>query len=212
MFCVDCGTPILEGQNFCRNCGKQAPHGGTPPPTPAGPPPAAMPSHPHAAAPGARCNWCRAQIDPSQSACPACGAALAAPAPTAASGWAQLPARKDMAKLQFGNSSCQIEGLYVPVADMNLAAGDSVYFTHHVLLWKDPQVNVTSMSLKGGWKRLFAGMPLIMTQAEGPGRIAFSKDDPGELIPVALHPGHAIDVREHMLLAATSNVAYDWFQ
>ena len=45
-----------------------------------------------------------------------------------------------MAKLQFGNSSCQIEGTYVPVADMNLAAGDGVYFAHHVLLWKDPQV------------------------------------------------------------------------
>jgi len=117
-----------------------------------------------------------------------------------------------MAKLQFGNSSCQIEGLYVPVADMNLAVGDSVYFTHHVLLWKDPGVNVTVMSLKGAWKRMFAGLPLIMTQAEGPGRIAFSKDDPGELIPVALQPGHSIDVREHMLLAATSNVAYDWFQ
>jgi uncharacterized protein (AIM24 family) len=95
---------------------------------------------------------------------------------------------------------------------MNLAAGDSVYFTHHVLLWKDPQVNITVMSLKGGWKRMFAGLPLIMTQAEGPGHIAFSKDDPGELIPVALQPGQAIDVREHMLLAATSNVGYDWFQ
>ena len=30
------------------------------------------------------------------------------------SGWAQLPGRKDMAKLQFGNSFCQIEGVYVP--------------------------------------------------------------------------------------------------
>ena len=59
---------------------------------------------------------------------------------------------------------------------------------------------------------MFAGLPLIMTQAEGPGHIAFSKDDPGELIPVALQPGQAIDVREHMLLAATSNVTYDWFQ
>jgi uncharacterized protein (AIM24 family) len=117
-----------------------------------------------------------------------------------------------MAKLQFGKSSCQIEGLYVPVADMNLAAGDSVYFAHHVLLWKDPAVNITTMSLKGAWKRMFAGLPLIMTQAEGPGHIAFSKDDPGELIPVPLQPGQAIDVREHMLLAATTNVGYDWFQ
>jgi uncharacterized protein (AIM24 family) len=130
----------------------------------------------------------------------------------ARSGWSQVPARKDMAKLQFGNSFCQIEGLYVPVADMNLAAGDSVYFAHHVLLWKDPQVNITTMPLKGGWKRLFAGMPLVMTQAEGPGHIAFSKDDPGELIALPLQPGDSIDVREHLFLAATSSVAYDWFQ
>ena len=27
-----------------------------------------------------------------------------------------------------------------------------------------------------------------------------------------MQPGQSIDVREHMLLAATSNVAYDWFQ
>ena len=127
------------------------------------------------------------------------------------SGWAQLPGRKDMAKIQFGNSFCQIEGAYVPVADMKLAPEDSVYFTHHVLLWKDPQVNITAMSMRGGWKRLFAGLPLIMTQAQGPGHIAFSKDDPGELISVPLQPGEAIDVREHMFLVATSHVQYDWF-
>jgi len=117
-----------------------------------------------------------------------------------------------MAKLQFGNSVCQIEGAFVPVADMKLAPEDSIYFTHHVLLWKDPHVNVTTMPLAGGWKRLLAGMPLIMTQAQGPGHIAFSKDDPGELIPVPLQPGQSIDVREHFFLAATSTVAYDWFQ
>jgi len=130
------------------------------------------------------------------------------PAP---SGWAQLPPYKDMAKLQFGHSFCQIEGLYVPVADMNLAPGDSVYFSHHVLLWKDPQVNITTMPLAGGWKRMFAGLPLIMTQAQGPGHIAFSKDVPGELIPVPLQAGQALDVREHIFLAATSNVQYEWF-
>lgn len=208
MFCVTCGTSILEGQNFCSKCGQivKRPAGA------AAPPPSRPAAVPAAVSAGGRCNWCGADADLSQSACPRCGAALTLPAAAAESGWTKLPARKDMAKLQIGNSSCQIEGLYVPVADMNLAAGDSVYFAHHVLLWKDPQVNITTMSLKGAWKRVFAGLPLIMTQAEGPGHIAFSKDDPGELIPVALQPGQSIDVREHMLLAATSTVTYDWFQ
>jgi uncharacterized protein (AIM24 family) len=116
-----------------------------------------------------------------------------------------------MAKLQFGNSYCQIEGLYVPVADMNLAAGDSIYFSHHVLLWRDPHVNVSVMPLSGAWKRMFAGMPLVMTQAQGPGHIAFSHDTPGELVALPIQPGQSIDVREHLFLTATSNVAYDWF-
>ncbi|HTX37952.1 MAG TPA: AIM24 family protein [Bryobacteraceae bacterium] len=232
MFCVNCGTPVREDQNFCPNCGhpvKHAAEAAAPPPrvpvtqaTPAVPPvphyapvthASAAPAPPAPAAPvSGRCNWCGAAVDFSQPSCPQCGAALKLPAALSESGWTQVPARKDMAKLQMGHSHCQIEGLYVPVADFNLAAGDSVYFTHHVLLWKEPQVNVTTMSLKGGWKRMFAGLPLIMTQAEGPGRIAFSKDDPGELIPVPLQAGQSLDVREHMLLAATSNVGYDWFQ
>ncbi len=144
--------------------------------------------------------------------CPSCGAALKARSTASLAGWLEMPPRKDMAKLQFGNSSCQIEGLYVPVADMNLAPEDSVYFSHHVLLWMEPKVNISAMSMKGGWNRVFAGMPLIMTQAQGPGHIAFSKDEPGEVIALPLHPGQAIDVREHMFLVATSNVQYDWFQ
>src|ERR1044071_10158397 len=147
------------------------------------------------------CPWCGLVSDGSTLSCSACGASIDSHSVVTNSGWAELPGRKDMAKLQFGNSFCQIEGVYVPVADMSLASGDSVYFAHHVLLWKDPQVNITTLPMKGAWKRLFAGMPLIMTQA----------DDPGELIPVPLQPGQEIDVREHLFLAATSNVAYDWF-
>jgi uncharacterized protein (AIM24 family) len=158
-----------------------------------------------------RCSWCGTVIDATQTSCPSCGANVDTPPISARSGWLQLPGRKDMAKLHLGNSSCQIEGSYVPVADWNLAAGDSVYFTHHVLLWKDPPVNITAMSLRGGWKRLFAGMPLIMTQAEGPGHIAFSRDAPGELVALPLQPDQSIDVREHLFMVATGNVTYDWF-
>jgi uncharacterized protein (AIM24 family) len=131
--------------------------------------------------------------------------------PAPPSGWTKLPGRRDMAKLQFGDSFCQIEGTYVPVADVNLAGRDSVYFAHHVILWKDPQVDVTTMPLSGGWKRMFAGLPLIMTQAHGPGHIAFSRDVPGEMIALPLQPGEYLDVREHLFMVATGNVTYDWF-
>jgi uncharacterized protein (AIM24 family) len=218
MFCTSCGARIADTANFCVGCGAKVAQTAAPvaPPAPVVQPRAPQapvaqhPRVPHEAS--TKCNWCGSPVTTSESSCPRCGATLNIQGAVTKSGWAQLPGRKDMAKLQFGNSVCQIEGAYVPVADMKLAPEDSVYFTHHVLLWKDPQVNITTMSLKGGWKRIFAGMPLIMTQAQGPGHIAFSKDDPGELIPIPLQPGQEIDVREHLFLAATANVEYDWFQ
>jgi uncharacterized protein (AIM24 family) len=76
----------------------------------------------------------------------------------------------------------------------------------------DTQVKVGAMSLKGAWKRMLAGLPLIMTQAQGPGHIAFSRDKPGELIALPIQPGQAVDVKEHLFLVATGHVAYDWFQ
>lgn len=215
MFCTHCGAQVPASANFCVACGTQVSRAPLPadttaePATYVPPPPPVVSAPP---APGGECPWCHSTVASGQLSCPRCGAAIDAAQLVTRSGWAQLPGRKDMAKIQFGSSSCQIEGIYVPVADMKLSPQDSVYFTHHVLLWKDPQVNVTTMSLKGGWKRLFAGMPLIMTQAQGPGHIAFSKDNPGELISVPLQPGQALDVREHLFLAATTNVEYDWFQ
>jgi uncharacterized protein (AIM24 family) len=156
------------------------------------------------------CTWCGQTSDGIALSCPACGAQVDVRAIVSKSGWTELPGRKDMAKLQFGQSFCQVEGTYVPVADMSLAAGDRIYFSHHVLLWMDSQVKVTAMSMKGAWKRMLAGMPLIMTQAEGPGHIAFSRDAPGELVALPIQPGQAVDVREHLFLVATSSVAYDW--
>ena len=159
-----------------------------------------------------RCPWCGHSFDAGTANCPRCGAPVDVRLAIDDAGWAELPAIRDMAKIQFGQSFLQIEGKYVPVADFKLAAGDGVYFTHHLLLWKDDGVQIGTMPLAKGWKRLFAGLPLIMTQAAGPGRIAFSKDAPGELIALPLDAGQSIDVREHVFMIATNTTAYDWFQ
>jgi uncharacterized protein (AIM24 family) len=221
MFCTNCGSQVPDTANFCTACGSAVQRAPTPAPAeppapvqrsqPVQPPPRAPEPPITSAAAPANCPWCGAEISAAQLSCPRCGATVRAPQFRSESGWGELPGRKDMAKLQFGNSFCQIEGLYVPVADVNLAASDSIYFTHHVLLWKDPQLNITSMSLASGWKRMFAGLPLIMMQAQGPGHIAFSRDAPGEMIALPLQPGEEVDVREHLFMLATSNVAYDWF-
>jgi uncharacterized protein (AIM24 family) len=156
------------------------------------------------------CPWCGQAADPGMTNCRFCGSSIDVRLAKTDSGWSELPPIKDMAKIQFGQSTCQIEGCYVPVADFNLAAGDGVYFAHHLLLWKDDHVQISAMSLAKAWKRLFSGLPLVMTQAGGPGRIAFSKDAAGEMIALPLSPGQGIDVREHVFMVATHSVGYDW--
>jgi len=116
-----------------------------------------------------------------------------------------------MAHIQLGASSAQIAGRLVPAAELTLAAGDGVYFPHTSLLWQEPTVAVTNMSLRRAWSRMRAGLPLVMLQASGPGRIAFSHDTAGELLAVPLQPGASVDVREHQLVAATLSVGYDWY-
>jgi uncharacterized protein (AIM24 family) len=117
-----------------------------------------------------------------------------------------------MARLQIGKASCQISGKYVPVADFKLTPEDGLYFPHHALLYRDNDVVMGALPLRGGFRRLLAGMPVIMSTAQGPGHIAFSRDAPGELIAVPVHPGQAIHAPEHAMLVATSNVAYDFAQ
>lgn len=179
----------------------------SPPPPPVGPAQGA-PGGPQRSY---TCPWCATVSDGTALSCPGCGAPVDVKAIISKAGWYEMPGIKDMARLQFGQSHLQIEGTYVPVADVNLAPADSVYFTHQVLLWKDPQVTISILPMRGGWKRLFAGLPLIMTQAHGPGHIAFSHDVPGELVAVPLQAGQAVDVREHIFMLATGNITYDWF-
>ncbi len=160
------------------------------------------------------CPYCGTRVgaaDPGPATCPACGAPLDVAVRVSASGWLEMPPARDMARIQCGHSSVQIEGKIVPVAEFALAQGDGVYFPHHELLWKEPAVSVTRRGLAGAWKRLMAGLPVHMLDATGPGRIAFSRDAPGETLAIPMHPGVSIDVREHLFMVATHSVAYDWF-
>jgi len=157
-----------------------------------------------------QCPWCGAATVHGQLSCPACGSPLKFEPRRDDSGWIELPPIQDMSRLRIGASTCQIEGEYVPVCDFNLAAGDAVYFAHHTLLWRDLSVTLQRMSLKGSLKRIFAGMSVVMTEAVGPGHIAFSADVPGEVVAIPLQRGQSVHVREHVFLAATKSIAYDW--
>jgi uncharacterized protein (AIM24 family) len=109
----------------------------------------------------------------------------------------------------YGGVTYSIEGELVPV--LHLALGNvPVYFEHHILLWKDPHVQIDLKPLKGTFKRVLSGMPVFMTQAKGPGRIAFSRDGVGQVFAMRLKAGEGIDVREHQFLAATDVVEYSF--
>ncbi len=156
------------------------------------------------------CPYCRNQTDGNGYACDRCGAPVDIRLKVSDSGWVKQPAIKDMARIKFNRSTAQISGTQVPVAEMQLDAADSMYFSHHVFLHSDPNVHLEALKMGGGWNRVLSGMPLIMMQATGPGHIAFSADKPGETLAIPLPQGHAVDVVEHRFLVATTNVKYQW--
>jgi hypothetical protein len=158
------------------------------------------------------CPYCRMASEGGGRTCPHCGAPVDVRLKVTNSGWIEQPPIRDMARIRFSRSTCQISGTYVPVAEMGLHDDDWVYFSHHSLLHTDTGVRLGTLPMKGGWKRMRAGMPLIMMRAQGPGHIAFSADHPGETLALPLHPGQSVDVVEHRFLVATGNVGYDWYK
>jgi len=103
-----------------------------------------------------------------------------------------------------------IGGAIVPHLTLELAPGETVFFEHHIFLWKTTGLEIRLRSLAGAFKRLISGMDILVTEAVGPGTIAFSRDVPGEIRAFALAPGQELQVREHAFLAATGGIDYSW--
>ncbi len=64
----------------------------------------------------------------------------------------------------FGGVTYHIQGELVPALQLELS-NTGVYFEHHILLWKDPAVQIAIHPVKGGLKRMLAGMPFLLTGA-----------------------------------------------
>jgi len=104
----------------------------------------------------------------------------------------------------------RIEGELVPVLHVVLDGSRSLFFEHHVVLWKDPNLVIGMHQMAGAFKRVVAGMPIFMTETQSSGEIAFSRDDPGHVLSLHLPAGHSIYVREHQFLAATGGIDYSF--
>jgi uncharacterized protein (AIM24 family) len=110
----------------------------------------------------------------------------------------------------FAGYTYHLDGELVPALSVNLAAGQSVYFEHHVLLWKDPDISISLRPTKGAFKRMMAGMQIFVTEAQGVGQVAFSRDGVGHVFGIHLRQGQELHVREHQFLAATGNIDYSF--
>lgn len=109
----------------------------------------------------------------------------------------------------YGGVTYQIGGELVPVLSVDVSR-QSVYFEHHILLWKNSNVKIGLRSMKGALKRMMAGMQIFVTEASGNGVIAFSRDGAGHIVPIHLARGEELHVREHQFLAATASVDYSF--
>lgn len=157
------------------------------------------------------CRWCHAQSPTSAITCDRCGAPLDVRDVVSDSGWRQAPRLTDATQIAFGvNSTVEVDGRVVPVAEVTLNPPDTVFFEHHAMLWKHDSVPMSVMTAPGGARRLLGDLPFVLSVAHGSGRLAFSRDAAGALVVLPVDPGVRIDVRGHALLLATGGLTYSF--
>jgi uncharacterized protein (AIM24 family) len=157
------------------------------------------------------CPTCQTALVPGAKFCANCGAP--APQVTQVGAYSEPVPEADNPKepIRVGDMVIKVEGELVPVVDVELGSQQTVYFEHHILLWKQPNVTLGFMGLQNVAKRFFSGLQIFISTAKGPGNIAFSREAPGQVVALKLGPGQSVDVREHQFLLATSNIDYSFF-
>src|SRR6266581_4679759 len=188
MICPRCQSQVADGVKFCGVCGSPMQVSQTPPPQ-------AQPQSQYGAPPQG------AYVPANQYEEYSSNQTLGNQVPRA-------ELHNPKGPLHVADMTITIDGQLVPVADVMLGNQLPIYFEHHILLWKHPGVQIGFKSMKGAGKRFFAGLQIFISEAQGPGNIAFSRDSVGQIVALRLQPGQMVEVREHQFLVATSNVDY----
>jgi len=110
----------------------------------------------------------------------------------------------------FAGYTYHLDGELVPALTVDLLEGQTIYFEHHILLWKNTAIAIKIRPMKGTLKRMIAGMQIFVTEATGPGEIAVSRDGVGHVFGIHMKQGEGLHVREHQFLAATGNIDYSF--
>ncbi|MDP9018586.1 MAG: AIM24 family protein [Candidatus Eremiobacteraeota bacterium] len=157
------------------------------------------------------CPSCQTSLTAGAKFCSNCGAP--SPEVNSVSGYTEPVAETANPKepIRCGDMTIKIEGELVPVVDVELGSAQSVYFEHHIMLWKNPAVRLGFMSIQNAAKRFFSGLQIFISTAQGPGNIAFSREAPGQIVAMKLSPGQSIDVREHQFLLASDGIDYNFY-
>ena len=194
MICPHCHNQVADGIKFCSFCGKPMPTGQTPPPQ--------QPQNPYGVPPQGQYGTPPqgAYVPPNQYE-EYSNSMFGNAVPKA-------ELHNPKGPLKIADMTISIDGELVPVVDIMLGNQLTIYFEHHILLWKHPGVQLGFKSIKGAAKRLFAGLQIFISEAQGPGNIAFSRDSVGQIVALRLQPGQMVEVREHQFLVATGNVDY----
>ncbi len=156
------------------------------------------------------CRWCRSHNPPGVSSCERCGAPLDLRDVVSESGWRMSPRIKGLTTVVCGSVRVQFDGRISPAAAVTLAAGDSVFFEHHAMLYKDEEVALSVIDTPGGLKRLVDNEPFVLSVAHGPGNVSLSRDAPGRIVCLALEPGDSFQVRQHAMVLATTGIGYSY--
>ena len=69
----------------------------------------------------------------------------------------------------FAGVTYHLDGELVPALTIEINPSHSVYFEHHIMLWKTPTVQIGIRPMKGALKRVMAGMQVFVTEATGSG-------------------------------------------
>jgi uncharacterized protein (AIM24 family) len=195
MICPRCHNPVADGVKFCGSCGAPV-NAGAPPQGSAsanryGPPPPA----------GAYGTPSQGSYTPPNQFEAYSNSMFGSTVPKA-------ELHNPKGPLHLADMTITIEGELVPVADIMLGNQLSIYFEHHILLWKQPGVQIGFKSFRGMAKRFFSGLQIFISEAQGPGNISLSRDSVGQIVALRLQPGQTVEIREHQFLMATSNVDY----
>jgi len=208
MICPRCQNQVADGVKFCDRCGSPMPVGqmasqpqnpyGAPPQGQYAPPP---PGQQYSAAPQGQYGAPQGAYVPPNQYEEYANSMFGGSVPKA-------ELHNPKGPLKIADMTVSIDGELVPVVDIMLGNQLTIYFEHHILLWKHPGVQIGFKSFKGMAKRFFAGLQIFISEAQGPGNIAFSRDSVGQIVALRLQPGQMVEVREHQFLVATGNVDY----